>query len=140
MNNSGVGVIAAYKEFLKRNVSKGDGEEGLLVVVHDELELGLGEVRVKKGVASAKGHNGLKSVKARFEEAGRGKRMELGRWWRIGVGIGRPVSREPSDVAKYVLRPMVGSERKGIEGAVEEVWRELMGAELWDGEDKSRKR
>lgn len=40
---------------------------------------------------------------------------------RIGIGIGRPESREPNDVAKYVLGKMNQIEIKRIEGAAMEV-------------------
>lgn len=111
MNISGIGVASAWKEF-KRDFR---GEEGRLVVIHDELELPLGSIKVKKGEASAKGHNGLKSIKEQVR----------GEWWRIGVGIGRPESREPGVVAGYVLRGMGGGERRGIEGCVGRVEGEL---------------
>ena len=83
--------------------------------MHDELELGLGEVNVKMGTASPRGHNGLKSIKGVIKED----------WYRIGVGIGRPVGRGADEVAAYVLRKVGGRERGVIEGAVGRVWREL---------------
>ena len=112
MNISGVGVAAAWRQFVKDS----RGEEAKLVVVHDELELALGQVKVKSGSASPKGHNGLKSIK----EALRG--ME---YTRIGVGIGRPESRDPDVVAGYVLRKMSGPEKAKIEGCVGKVEVEL---------------
>ena len=112
MNISGSGVTAAYRQFLKEL----RGEEGRLIVVHDELELPLGQVNVKDGGASPKGHNGLKSIK----ECMRGEK-----WTRIGVGIGRPESREPDVVARYVLKKMSAVERKGIDGATGRVEAEL---------------
>jgi PTH1 family peptidyl-tRNA hydrolase len=110
MNVSGAGVSAAWKKFQREN-----NGEGLLVVVHDELELATGEVKVRDGAASPKGHNGLKDI----------KRCVQGKWIRIGVGIGRPESREPGVVAGYVLRKMSGQERVKIEGAVGRVEGEL---------------
>jgi PTH1 family peptidyl-tRNA hydrolase len=112
MNISGQGVAAAWRQFLKDT----RGQEARLVVVHDELECKLGEVKVKKGDASPKGHNGLKSIKEQL----RGQE-----WWRIGVGIGRPESREPNAVADFVLRKMTGMERGRIESAVGRVEMEL---------------
>lgn len=87
----------------------GEQGNGRLVVVHDELELGMGEVKVRDGAASAKGHNGLKDI-ARY--------MKGQKYMRIAVGIGRPESREPDVVAAYVLKKMSGNERMKIEGAV----------------------
>lgn len=112
MNISGVGVATAYKQFIKEL----RGEEGRLVVVHDELELALGQVNVKDGSASPKGHNGLKSIK---------EQMRGVQWTRIGVGIGRPTSREPDVVAGFVLKKMSGVERGRIEGCVGAVEMEL---------------
>jgi peptidyl-tRNA hydrolase, PTH1 family len=108
MNVSGLGVAAAWRQFQK----EGRGEEARLVVVHDELELAPGQMQIKSGAASAKGHNGLKSI------SGILKSME---YTRIGVGIGRPESREPEVVAGYVLRKMSVQERMKIEGCVEKV-------------------
>lgn len=111
MNVSGPSIASAWKQFRKEH----GGEGGKLVVVHDELELGLGEVNVKMGTASPRGHNGLKSIKGVIKED----------WYRIGVGIGRPVGRGADEVAAYVLRKVGGRERGVIEGAVGRVWREL---------------
>jgi PTH1 family peptidyl-tRNA hydrolase len=112
MNVSGTGVAAAWKQFLADN----RGSEGRLVVVHDELELKLGEVRAKSGSLSPKGHNGLKSIKERLGGV---------EYTRIGVGIGRPESRDPDTVADYVLRKMSQQERTKVEGAAGRVAMEL---------------
>ncbi|KJX98438.1 hypothetical protein TI39_contig412g00040 [Zymoseptoria brevis] len=111
MNDSGKGVRAALTAW-KRSLPSGEGE-GRLVVVHDELEKPLGAVSVKtKQGLSARGHNGLKSC------AGSLGGVE---WVRIGVGIGRPESRESTDVARYVLRKMDSEQKMAVEGAVEGV-------------------
>lgn len=112
MNVSGVGVAAAWRQFQK----EGRGEGARLVVVHDELELAPGQVKVKSGSASAKGHNGLKSINGLLKGT---------EYTRIGVGIGRPESREPDVVAGYVLRKMSAQERGKLEGCVGKVEMEL---------------
>lgn len=99
MNVSGVNVKKAWREW-SRDMQK-EGYEPRLVVVHDELESPLGKVTIKDGTASARGHNGLKSCQSSLGNM---------QWWRIGVGIGRPDSREPDVVAKYVLRKMTRTE------------------------------
>ena len=109
MNVSGTPVAKAWKQFVK------EGRDAKLVVVHDELELPLGQVNVKNGSASPKGHNGLKSIKGTVGP----------NFMRIGVGIGRPESREPHAVASYVLRKMTPQERFQIEGCVGRVEMEL---------------
>lgn len=60
-----------------------------MLVVHDDLELNFGTVKLKEG-GSAAGHNGLRSM---IEQCG-------ANFPRIRVGIGRPVKQ---DVSKYVL-------------------------------------
>ena len=64
-----------------------------IVVIHDEIDLPFGEVRVRLGGGLA-GHNGLKSLK-----------RELGGtdFHRVRVGVGRPDSSDPDVVAAYVL-------------------------------------
>ena len=64
-----------------------------IVVVHDEIDLPFGEIRVRLGGGLA-GHNGLKSL-----------RRELGGpdFHRVRVGVGRPDSTDPDIVAAYVL-------------------------------------
>lgn len=64
-----------------------------VVVVHDEIDLPFGEVQVRLGGGLA-GHNGLKSLKRGFGDAG---------FWRVRVGVGRPDSTDPDIVASYVL-------------------------------------
>ncbi len=64
-----------------------------VVVLHDEIDLPFGEVRVRQGGGLA-GHNGLKSLKRGFGEA---------EFWRVRVGVGRPDSTDPEIVASYVL-------------------------------------
>lgn len=120
MNVSGTAVAAAWRQFLREVPAD---TEAKLVVVHDELELALGQVRVRSGDQSAKGHNGLKSCKEQLGSGGAGSAGT--RWWRIGVGIGRPISRDPRDVSDFVLRKVSGVEKMKIEGAVLKVEEEL---------------
>ncbi|KAK3630714.1 hypothetical protein LTR56_017271 [Elasticomyces elasticus] len=110
MNESGKGVKAAYTSWAKHMPT---GEEGRLVVVHDELEKPLGAVTLKltQG-ASAKGHNGLKSIMSVIRDTP---------FVRIGIGIGRPESRSPDDVARFVLKKMTPAEKAKIEGGIEDV-------------------
>ncbi len=67
-----------------------------VVVLHDEIDLPFGEVRVRLGGGLA-GHNGLKSLKRGFGEP---------EFWRVRVGVGRPDSTDPEIVAAYVLGPL----------------------------------
>jgi PTH1 family peptidyl-tRNA hydrolase len=62
-----------------------------ILVVHDELELPFGKMRIKEG-GSARGHNGLRSI---IERSGAD-------FPRLSFGIGRPHEREM--VGDYVLQ------------------------------------
>jgi len=64
-----------------------------VIVLHDEIDLPFGEVRVRLGGGLA-GHNGLKSLKRGFGDP---------EFWRVRVGVGRPDSTDPEIVAAYVL-------------------------------------
>lgn len=111
MNVSGPALATAWRAFLKDLAGLEEKAKARLVVLHDELEAPLGQIKVKYG-GSVKGHNGLKSCVSNL----RGLEFV-----RVGVGIGRPASRESGDVAAYVLRKMKPEEMRKIEGGVEEV-------------------
>lgn len=78
-----------------------------IVVVHDDLDLGFGVVRLKRGGGEG-GHNGLRSISTSL-----GGRDYL----RVRFGIGRPPGRQ--DPADFVLRRFSGTERKELELAVD---------------------
>jgi PTH1 family peptidyl-tRNA hydrolase len=85
-----------------------------VLVVHDEIDLPFGEVRVRTGGGLA-GHNGLKSLK---------RELGSGDFTRVRVGVGRPDSTDPEIVSAWVLgRFREGDQAVGelIERAVEEV-------------------
>jgi peptidyl-tRNA hydrolase, PTH1 family len=114
MNVSGKAVANAYNSFV-RNLPEGERDTARLVVLHDELEAPLGKIKMKAG-GSARGHNGIKSV----VEAMRGREFV-----RIGVGIGRPESRDSKDVADYVLKKMKPAEIEKVRDGASEVLRIL---------------
>ena len=64
-----------------------------VLVVHDEIDIPFGEIRVRIGGGLA-GHNGLKSLKASLGSAD---------FARVRVGVGRPPTTDPDRVAAYVL-------------------------------------
>jgi PTH1 family peptidyl-tRNA hydrolase len=94
MNESG-GPVKALLSFFSVPAER-------LVVVHDELDLDPGVVRLKRGGGEG-GHNGLRSVSSAL-----GTRDYL----RVRVGIGRPPGR--TDPADYVLRDFSPGERKEL--------------------------
>jgi PTH1 family peptidyl-tRNA hydrolase len=64
-----------------------------VLVLHDEIDLPFGEIRVRIGGGLA-GHNGLKSLKQGLGSAD---------FARVRVGVGRPPTTDPDLVAAYVL-------------------------------------
>lgn len=71
-----------------------------VVVIHDELDVPFGEVRVKMGGGHG-GHNGLRSIIERFGHSD---------FVRVRVGIGRPPPTWRGDVADFVLQKFEGVE------------------------------
>lgn len=78
-----------------------------LIVIHDDLDLGFGIVRLKLGGGEG-GHNGLRSISSSI-----GTRDYL----RVRFGIGRPPGRQ--DPADFVLKRFSGAERKELDFAVD---------------------
>lgn len=77
-----------------------------VLVVHDELDIPCGDVRLKVGGGHA-GHNGLRSII---------DRLGTKDFYRLRIGIGRPPGRMP--VANFVLARLRGEEAELIEEAV----------------------
>jgi PTH1 family peptidyl-tRNA hydrolase len=94
MNVSG-GPVTALRDFYKLPAER-------LVVVHDELDIDYGVLRLKLG-GGDNGHNGLKSI---TKSLGPG-------YHRVRFGVGRPPGRMA--VADYVLRDFSPSERRELE-------------------------
>jgi PTH1 family peptidyl-tRNA hydrolase len=104
MNVSGAGVRKQYDRFSASHPS------GRMVVLHDELEREVGWVGVKNGWTSAKGHNGIKSIQQKMP-----RNVD---WYRLAIGVGRPTSRDPDVVARYVLSKMKPAEISKIDAKV----------------------
>jgi PTH1 family peptidyl-tRNA hydrolase len=94
MNESG-GPIVATARFFKIPVEQ-------ITVVHDELDLPFGALRLKRGGGDG-GHNGLRSATAALGSKD---------YARVRFGIGRPPGRQ--DPADYVLREFSAAERKDL--------------------------
>jgi peptidyl-tRNA hydrolase, PTH1 family len=94
VNLSG-GPLAALAAFYKVPA-------GRLVVVHDELDIPFGAIRLKFG-GGENGHNGLKSVT---------QALGTRDYYRVRLGIGRPPGR--MDPAAFVLRDFTAAERKEL--------------------------
>lgn len=94
MNESG-GPVVALARFYKVPAER-------ITVVHDELDLPFGEVRLKRGGGDG-GHNGLRSTTSALGSKD---------YARVRFGIGRPPGRQ--DPADYVLREFAPPERKEL--------------------------
>ena len=92
MNESGIPVRNLVGEYKVR--------PDHLIVVHDELDIDLGQIRCKFG-GGDNGHNGLKSIRAM---------VGTGDYFRVRVGIGRPVGR--MEVVDWVLTNFASSEKE----------------------------
>ncbi|MDO3701310.1 aminoacyl-tRNA hydrolase [Micromonospora sp. C28SCA-DRY-2] len=99
MNLSG-GPVAALAQFYKV-------APGQVIAVHDELDIGYGQLRVKCGGGEG-GHNGLRSMS---------KSLGTKDYVRVRFGIGRPPGRQ--DPADYVLSDFGAVERKELEFLVD---------------------
>lgn len=119
MNICGTKLVRRLNTFLdayrKDYATEEQPERPTLILLHDELEAKLGEVKVRRGGAeesSLRGHRGLISVMASLKGKGvypprEGEKKERGlSIARIGIGIGRPESRTSDAVAEYVLTEM----------------------------------
>jgi PTH1 family peptidyl-tRNA hydrolase len=94
MNLSG-GPLAAMRAFYKIPPER-------MVVIHDELDLPFGTIRLKLG-GGDNGHNGLKSLTSALRTRD---------YYRVRIGIGRPPGRQ--DPADFVLTDFSATERKDL--------------------------
>ncbi len=95
MNNSGIAVqkvLSYYKETHEN-----------LIVLHDEIELQFGHVKIKFG-GGHKGHNGIRSIQ---------QHLGTPNFYRIRIGVGRPQDDTP--VASYVLSDFSAEEKNNLQ-------------------------
>ena len=102
MNESG----QAVRPLIKRHNLKPDEIAARLVIVHDELDLEPGIVRVKAGGGLA-GHNGLRSITSHLSTQD---------YVRVRIGVGKPPSAAQG--ADHVLRKIPPAERTVLDDAV----------------------
>ncbi len=98
MNHSGRAVVALAR-FYKIMPDE-------ILVVHDELDLPPGTIRLKQGGGNG-GHNGLKDIQAH---------LTVPDFWRLRLGIGHPGER--TEVVNYVLKPPRREEQDLIDDAI----------------------
>ncbi len=73
-----------------------------VIVIHDDIDLVSGDVRVKQGGGHG-GHNGLKSIDAHIGKD----------YWRVRLGVGRPEHK--GEVTDYVLGNFAKADKKWLE-------------------------
>ena len=100
MNLSGKAVLET-KNFYKINIDN-------IFVVHDDLDLQLGKVKMKNGGGNG-GHNGISSIDEHIGE----------NYNRIRIGIDHPGQKDL--VSKYVLSNFTNTEKKIINNKIEKI-------------------
>lgn len=113
MNRSGLAVraLAQFYKILPEEI----------LVVHDELDIPPGQLRLKFGGSSG-GHNGLKDINAHLGTQD---------YWRLRIGIGHPGDR--SEVVNFVLKPPRREEQDAIDAALDRAllaWTHLQRADF----------
>ncbi|CAN5832731.1 aminoacyl-tRNA hydrolase [soil metagenome] len=100
MNESGNSVGKLVRRYRLDDLTR-------LVIVHDELDLPPGVVRVKAGGGLA-GHNGLRSITSHVHSQD---------YLRVRIGVGKPPSKEQG--ANHVLSRLSSSERLLLDESVQ---------------------
>ncbi|MBV8985463.1 MAG: aminoacyl-tRNA hydrolase [Acidimicrobiia bacterium] len=100
MNDSGLSVAALMRRHGVDDLRK-------IVIVHDELDLPVGRVKLKIGGGTA-GHNGLKSIQAHVHDNG---------FVRVRIGVDKPAGKRQG--ADHVLRRPGKADKEALDVAVE---------------------
>jgi len=98
MNNSGSAVLPLVKKY--------DPNYSGIIVIHDDLDVNFGRIRIKKGGSSG-GHNGVQSII---------ERLGTDEFIRMKIGIGRPDCG--LDGADFVLSKFNSEETKQIKSII----------------------
>ncbi len=100
MNHSGEAVRLLVRSY-------GIQEASHIVIIHDELDLDVGRLRLKAGGGLA-GHNGLRSIT---------QHIGTTEYTRLRIGVGRPPASQVG--SEYVLRKPGKAEKVELDAAVE---------------------
>ena len=107
MNESGI-FVQKQVHFYKIDLSD-------LYIVHDDLDLPVGEYRLQFDRGPA-GHHGVESIIQHLGSQA---------FWRLRIGIGHPVDLTP--VEDYVLRPFTPDEKVLISQTIDKITQDLLG-------------
>nr|CAO98817.1 mitochondrial peptidyl-tRNA hydrolase [Nakaseomyces delphensis] len=102
INLSGPSIRPSWQKLLQ---NEHDTE---FIVVHDELSLPLGKVQLRDHKTSHRGHNGLKSILHHVHIP----------FKKLSIGIGRPQTTDPQQVADYVLSKTTDQELRSIDNSI----------------------
>lgn len=100
MNLLGISIKKMWDTFKKES-----NEPLKLLIVHDELEVSLGKVQLRNGSTSARGHNGLKSIKTHIGD----------KYMKLGIGIGKPPRSDEGAITDFVLSKFSHMETQKLE-------------------------
>lgn len=103
MNKSGQAVQKLVSYY---NVDLGD-----LLVIHDDIDILLGEYKLQREKSSA-GHKGVEDII---------EKLKSNDFWRLRIGIARPERKKMGDAAKFVLQKFTLLERKKLKRAFSEI-------------------
>lgn len=104
MNLSGKSVSSFYKQYL--NTINNNLTENPVIILHDELDVELGKIKIRKQGSSHRGHNGLRNYQ-----------LVIGKQYTgVQIGIGR--NYDDNDVAKYVLSKFKHQENEVLDDIV----------------------
>jgi peptidyl-tRNA hydrolase, PTH1 family len=79
-----------------------------LIVIHDDVDLPVGRLRIKR-LGGSGGHNGIRSIQTALASQ---------EFCRIKIGVGRPAAGE--ETADYVLSPFRNDEREIVDRALDD--------------------
>jgi peptidyl-tRNA hydrolase, PTH1 family len=108
MNNSGqaVKLLTGYYKISPEDV----------IVIHDDLDLMLGKIKVRQGGAAA-GHHGVESIIDAIGDS----------FWRVRIGIGNEKShlgehqRQSFEAEKFVIEPFLSAEKHNVKHMIKQV-------------------
>ncbi|MBI2018121.1 aminoacyl-tRNA hydrolase [Candidatus Daviesbacteria bacterium] len=119
MNNSGI-AVKLLTTYYKLPASRGESTTDL-IVIHDDLDLPLGKIKVRLGGAAA-GHHGVESI---INSLGTDKFIRV----RLGIGNLRTQSSEHKhahvDTNKFVLEPFRHSEKSKVKHMIKQAVKAL---------------
>jgi PTH1 family peptidyl-tRNA hydrolase len=103
VNSSGESVSRLVKKF---NIGLDD-----LIIIHDDLDLPLGKIRLSYGSSSG-GHKGIESIISYLGNQN---------FTRVRVGIGRPAGASEDEIIAYVLSDFTAEQKQAIAPAIPKV-------------------